>query len=131
MGEKSLNKCLYVKAIYKIFISKDHDANALKTAVFVLNTLKKGMSRRFMRISFLSKFFLFVYFSVLFHSSFWRMRHGFSENLLRQCRTESEKKVFVDKTRTTPPCINGVKWLVIKIILRNFKCDAFSILKLS
>lgn len=41
MREKSLNKCLYVKAIYKIFISKDHDANALKTTVLVLNTLKK------------------------------------------------------------------------------------------
>lgn len=74
-----------------------------------------------MRISFLSKFFLF-YFSVLFGECvtvFGKIYCGSAER-------EREKGLCGLKTRTTP-YKNGVKWLVIKLILRTFKCDAISI----
>lgn len=78
------------------------------------------MSRRFMRISFLSKFFLF-YFSVLFGECVTVLG-----KFIAAVQREREKGLCGLKARTTP-YKNGVKWLVIKLILRTFKCDAISI----
>lgn len=64
--------CVYESNLLNFFsFHKDHDAKALKTAVCFKYTLKKekrrGMSWRFMRISFLSKFF---FRSILFSFAF-------------------------------------------------------------